>query len=211
MAIVSHHSWHRAGRADASTQTLTYTDAATCAATAAPEYVAAAPVMECIAPEPTGFLPVPPPTNTMTAVTTGVNLDTTVLVSPQFCGTAVEASALQVVVSLPPFEEFTEPVYNQVHQEQIVAGEMTQNIVENPAVQEQVIVQEIPPFVERKQEQIVETIDVTPQASQMALNTSSTSSSRSAPVCNQIPSSSSTSTGNDRLGALTSMLDSCLE
>ena len=78
-------------------------------------------------------------------------------------------------------------MYNQVHQEQIVAGEMTQNIVENPAVQEQVIVQEIPPVVERKQEQIVETIDVTPQASQMALNTSSTSSSRSAPVCNQIP------------------------
>ena len=33
---------------------------------------------------------------------------------------------------------------NQVLQEQIVAGETTQNIVENPAVQEQVIVQEIP-------------------------------------------------------------------
>ena len=56
MATVSHHSWHRAGRADASTQTMTHTDAATCAATAAPapvfEYVAPAPVIECIAPAP---------------------------------------------------------------------------------------------------------------------------------------------------------------
>ena len=194
MATVSHHSWHRAGRADASTQTLTYTDAATCAATAAPEYVAPALVVEYIAPVPTGFLPVPsqqlPPTYTVTAVTTGVKLDTAVLVSPQFSGTAVEASAPQIVGSLPPFAEFTEPVYNQVHQEQIVAGEMTQNIIENPAVQEQVIVQEIPPVVERIQEQIVETINVT---------------------CNQIPSSSSTSTSKDRLGALTGMLDSCLE
>ena len=42
------------------------------------------------------------------------------------------------------FVEFDAPVYNQFHQEQIVAGEMTQNIVENPAVQEQLIVQEIP-------------------------------------------------------------------
>ena len=33
---------------------------------------------------------------------------------------------------------------NQVLQEQIVAGEMTLNIVENPVVQEQVIVQESP-------------------------------------------------------------------
>ena len=64
---------------------------------------------------------------------------------------------------------------------------------------------------ERIQEQMVETIDVTPQASQMVLNASSTSTSSSAPVCNQIPSSSSTSTSNDRLGALASMLDSCLE
>ena len=29
MATVTHHSWHRAGRADASMQTVTYTDAAT--------------------------------------------------------------------------------------------------------------------------------------------------------------------------------------
>ena len=60
--------------------------------------------------------------------------------SPQFSSTAVEGSAPQVVVSLPPFDEFTAPVYNQVHQEQIVAGETTPNIVEIPVVQEQVIV-----------------------------------------------------------------------
>ena len=66
------------------------------------------------------------------------------LVNPQFSNTDVEAYAPQVVGSFPPFEEFSAPVYNQVHQEQIVAGEMTLNIVENPVVQEQVIVPEIP-------------------------------------------------------------------
>ena len=44
-------------------------------------------------------------------------------------------------------EEFTEPVYDQVHQEQFAAGEMTENIVEIPVVQEQVIVQAIPEVV----------------------------------------------------------------
>ena len=43
-------------------------------------------------------------------------------------------------------EEFTEPVYDQVHQEQFAAGEMTENMVEIPVVQEQVIVQAIPEF-----------------------------------------------------------------
>ena len=35
-------------------------------------------------------------------------------------------------------------MYNQIHQEQIVAGETTRNTFENPVVQEQVVVQEIP-------------------------------------------------------------------
>ena len=80
---------------------------------------------------------------------------------------------------------------------------MTPNIVEHPAVPEQVTVQEIPQVsvVERIQEQIVETIDVTPQGSQMALNTSSTSTS-----------SSSTLTSSDRrLDEVARMLDSCIE
>ena len=72
------------------------------------------------------------------------NVDTTGLVNPQFPRTAVEASAPHVVALLPPSKEITAPVYNQVHQELIVAGGMTLNIVENPAVQEQVIVQQIP-------------------------------------------------------------------
>ena len=67
------------------------------------------------------------------------------LMNPQISTTSLEAS--QVVGSLPPVEEFTEPVYNPVHQEQIVAGEMTQNIIENSDVQEQVIEQEIPEVV----------------------------------------------------------------
>ena len=45
------------------------------------------------------------------------------LMNPQICTTSFEAS--QVVDSLPPVEEVTEPENNQVHQEQIVAGEMT--------------------------------------------------------------------------------------
>ena len=49
----------------------------------------------------------------------------------------MEASAPQAVVSVPPCEEFTEPEYNQVHQEQTVTGEMTLNSVEHPAAQEQ--------------------------------------------------------------------------
>ena len=35
---------------------------------------------------------------------------------------AVELSALHVVDSLDPLEEFDAPVYNQVHQEQVVTG-----------------------------------------------------------------------------------------
>ena len=60
----------------------------------------------------------------------------------------------------------------------------------------------LPPFVEQTQE----TVDVTPQRSQFAPNTSSTSTSQ-----HDFTSSSSTSTGNDRLDALARMLDSCIE
>ena len=90
----------------------------------------------------------------MTTVTTDDNFDITDLVNPRFSSFAVEASAPQVVLLLLPFEEFTAPVYNQVHQEQIVA-----------TVQALVIVQEIPEVsvVERIQEQNVETIEVIPQ------------------------------------------------
>ena len=79
---------------------------------------------------------------------TDVNLDVTGLVSPQFPSTAVEGSVPQVVVSFPPYEEVSTPVYHQVHQEQIAAGETTENIAEIPVVQEQVIVQEIPDVVD---------------------------------------------------------------
>ena len=116
------------------------------------------------------------------------------LVNPQISTTSVEIP--QVVGSFPLSEDFAAPVYNQVHQEQNVAR-----------VQLQVIVQEIPqlPVVEWIQEQIVETIEVSPQeqievqigdipvpqkpliAEMTTLNTSSTSTS-----------SSSTSTSSDR-------------
>ena len=45
-------------------------------------------------------------------------------------------------------EEFDAPLYNQANQEQIAAGETTENIAEIPVVQEQVIVQEIPDVVD---------------------------------------------------------------
>ena len=64
----------------------------------------------------------------MEDVTTGVSSDTTRLVNPLCAITAVEASAPQVVGSLPPLDEFAAPV----HQEQIVAEETTQNFGEIP-------------------------------------------------------------------------------
>ena len=65
----------------------------------------------------------------------------------QFSSTAVDPFASHVVDSLP-LEKFTEPVYNQVHQEQIAADKTTENMAEIPVVQEQVIVQEIPEIVD---------------------------------------------------------------
>ena len=69
--------------------------------------------------------------------------------------------ASQVVDSFPSLEKFVAPMCNQVLQEQIVAGESTQNIVENPAVQEQVIVQENSEIqvMERIQEHIVDSVN----------------------------------------------------
>ena len=58
--------------------------------------------------------------------------------------TAVEPSAPHVVGSLPPVEEFSGPVYDQVHQELFTASVSTENIAEIPVVHDQVIVQEIP-------------------------------------------------------------------
>ena len=67
-------------------------------------------------------------------------VDAATQVGSQFSTTAVDPYAPRVVGSLLPLEEFTEPVYDQVHQEQFAAGEMTENMVEIPVVQEQVIV-----------------------------------------------------------------------
>ena len=113
------------------------------------EYVTPAPVIEYIVlpPAMTSYAASCqqlPPAYTMTAVDTDVNFDTTGLVHPQFSFTAVEAFSPQVVGSLPPLDKFVAPVYNQIHQEQIVAGETTQRTFGFPAVQEQVVFQAIP-------------------------------------------------------------------
>ena len=90
------------------------------------EDMSSAPVIEYIAPAPAVSLSVPsqllPYPYTTTTHTTDDNFDVTDLVNPQFSISAVEASPLQVVGSLPPLEEFDVPVYNQIHREQIVAG-----------------------------------------------------------------------------------------
>ena len=112
------------------------------------EHVSPAPVIECVAPAPAVTFVVPsqqlPPVYTTTSVTTGHNSGVISLVYPQFSSTAVEPYAPRVVGSLLPLEKFTEPEYDQVHQEQIAASEMTENIAEIPVVQEQVIVRTRP-------------------------------------------------------------------
>ena len=112
------------------------------------EYVTPAPVIEYIVRAPAMTCAVScqqlPPAYTTTAVNADVNFDITGLVHPQISFTAVEAFSPQFVGSLPPLDEFVAPVYNHTNQEQIVAGKTTPNIVEIPAVQEQVIVREVP-------------------------------------------------------------------
>ena len=72
-----------------------------------------------------------------------------------------QASASQIIGSLPRLNESAAPVYDEVRQEQIAAGETTRNILEIPTVQEQVIVQGNPDVqvVAVFQEQVVETIN----------------------------------------------------
>ena len=175
MAVVSaqHHSAQRccsvAAQTDdevpAATYAATASPAATFAATAASpmvEYVDPAPFVTYAAPAPVIEYIAPAPAMTyvassqqlllaytITTDTTDDNLDVPGLVHTQFSSTAVETFAPQVVVSFPRYEEFSAPVYNQVHQEQIAAGETTENIAEIPVVQEHVIVQEIPGVVVR--------------------------------------------------------------
>ena len=50
----------------------------------------------------------------------------------------------KTTVTTDDLEEVSASVYHHVHQEQIFAGEITENIAEIPVVLEQVIVQEIP-------------------------------------------------------------------
>ena len=87
------------------------------------------------------------PACTSATVATGVNLDVSGFVSPLFSRIAVEGSASQVVDPLPPAEEFSEPVCNQVHRERFSASELPEIIADIPVVQEQVIVQAIPSVV----------------------------------------------------------------
>ena len=115
LATIQHHSFLKSGVVNVGVQ----------------EGSPLSPVTEYVAPA------LLPPVYSTTTVTTG-------LVYPQFSSTAVVPSAPCVVGSLPPVEEFTEPVYDQVLQEHIAASELMEKSAEFPVVLEQVIVQEFP-------------------------------------------------------------------
>ena len=72
------------------------------------EYVSPTPLIEYLAPAPAmTHVASSPPAYTMTTETADDNFDITDLVNTQFSSTAVETFAPQVVVSLPPYEEFS--------------------------------------------------------------------------------------------------------
>ena len=125
VAAATHHSYDRS-----SAHACTQTDLV---------YVTPALVVECVAPAPAVTYVVPsqqlPPVYTTTTVTSDGNLDLISLVYPQFSSTAVEPFAPRVVDSLPPVEEFSAPVYHQVHEELFAASETTENVEEIPVVQ----------------------------------------------------------------------------
>ena len=124
------------------------------------EHVAPAPVIEYIAPSPAVSCPsvqeIPEVLVVERIQEPIVETTENIAEIPVVQEQVIVQEILDVVVPLPPDEEFTEPVYNPVHQERIVAGENTHNMIGNSAVQEQVVVQELPPVVEQTQE----TIDV---------------------------------------------------
>ena len=85
-----------------------------------------------------------------------------------------------------PLKSPLEPGYNQVQHEQIVAEEMTQDMLGNSAIQDQVIDQDVPEVVERIQEPpvlvrapMIETAPVVAEDVQSAQET--TSQTRSSP------------------------------
>ena len=121
------------------------------------------------------------------------------LVYPQFSSTAVELSA--------PHAVGTEPVYNQVYQEQIDAGETTENIAEIPAVQktgDRSRQFRASGFSSGHTNKLWTSL-LMRSVIRRTIKASSTSTTQI-----DIPNSSSTSTTTDRLDELASMLDSCL-
>ena len=89
------------------------------------EDMSSAHVIEYVAPAPAVTLAASsqqlPRAYTMTTDTTDDNFDITDLVNTQFSILAVETFP-QVVGSLSPLAEFHVPVYEQIHQEHVVAG-----------------------------------------------------------------------------------------
>ena len=120
MATVQHHSYMKSAVVDF------------CVQVGSP----LAPVTEYVAPAPAVALSVPSQQLRPATVATGVNLDVTGMVHPQFSSTAVEGSASQVVGSLPLGEVFAAAVFNQVHQEQLAGGEAFSRVAHSPPPEE---------------------------------------------------------------------------
>ena len=124
LATIQHHSYMKSAVVDAGVQVGS----------------PLAPVADYVAPAPAVSFVVPcqqlRPAYTTATVATGVHLNVSGKVCPQFSRTAVESSASQVVDPLPL-------ACNQVHRERFSASELPENIADIPVVQEQVVVQVI--------------------------------------------------------------------
>ena len=103
LATVQHHSYMKSAVVDFCVQVGSPLAPVTEFVAPAPAvtYAAPAPVTEYVAPAPAVALSVPSQQLRPATVATGVNLDVTGSVHPQFSSTSVEGSASQVVGSLP--------------------------------------------------------------------------------------------------------------
>ena len=122
LAAAAHHSSQRVSSASTQTENVAPTPSSSCAAPAPVTYRGTCTCrLQCNASDCEhicGACTIAPPS---AATRLTFSLDTTGFVNPQFSVLAVEASASQVVGSLPSVDESASPVYNQVHQEQIAA------------------------------------------------------------------------------------------
>ena len=104
------------------------------------EYMSSAPVIGCLAPAPAVFCSSSGLVDPLFSLTAHETSHVAPAVSLSVPSQQLPVVYIKTTVTTDDLEEFTEPVYDQVHQEQIAASEMPENIAEIPVVHEQVIV-----------------------------------------------------------------------